>query len=466
MELWRTWWYWSKQLRPACTRNRTFLWLLVVLMAFSVREDLLGVTSFIRCLGLQPYCYDRILDFFHSDGLNLKVLAQLWTTMVIHSHPGIVRCNGRIVLVGDGIKVAKSGKKMPAAKRLHQESESNTKPEYIMGHSCQAISVLAQGLASIVAIPLVARIHEGLIFSNRDKRTLLDKMILLLDSLLITEPFYFVADAYYASRKIIRPLLKNGNHLLTRVRSNAVAYYRAPIPKIAKPGRPKTYGQKIRLWSLFEDHETMETIDSPFNNEKNVTIRFRCLDLLWKPVGIMVRFVAVDHPIRGKQILMCTDLTLAAAEIIRFYSYRFKIELTFKQSLHVLGAFLYHFWLGCMTPLKRNSGNQYLHRKTEEYRNAVRRKMHAYHTFIQLGLIAQGIMQIIATTLPHQVWRSFGSWLRTVRSNLCPSELVVSIALRNTLPEFLADESCAPILTKFLRGIIDLTRAEGTKLVA
>lgn len=466
MELWRNWWRWSKQLRPACTRNRTFLWLLVVLMAFSVREDLLGVTSFIRCLGLQPFCYDRILDFFHSDGVNLQVLARLWTTMVIHSHPSLVRCNGRIVLVGDGIKVAKSGKKMPAVKRLHQESESNTKPEYIMGHSCQAISILAQGLESIVAIPLVARIHEGLVFSNRDKRTLLDKMILLLDSLLISEPFYFVLDAYYASRKIIRPLLKNGNHLLTRVRSNAVGYFRAPTLKVRKPGRPKIYGQKIRLWSLFEDQEAMETIESPLNNEKNVTIRLRCLDLLWKPVGIMVRFVAVDHPIRGKQILMSTDLTLAAAEIIRFYSYRFKIELTFKHSLHVLGAFIYHFWLGCMTPLRRKSGDQYLHRKTDEYRDAVRRKMHAYHMYIQLGLIAQGIMQIIATTLPRQVWRSFGSWLRTTRSNRCPSEFVVSIALRNTLPEFLADESCAPILTKFLRGIIDLSRSEGTKLVA
>jgi len=39
---------------------------------------------------------------------------------------------------------------MPAVKKLHQQSESNTKPEYIFGHSCQAVAVLTQALASVI----------------------------------------------------------------------------------------------------------------------------------------------------------------------------------------------------------------------------------------------------------------------------------------------------------------------------
>lgn len=139
---------------------------------------------------------------------------------------------------GDGIKVPKAGKKLPGVKRLYQSSESNTKPTYILGHSCQAVAILAGGLNSFTAIPLAARIHEGLVFSNRDQRTLLDKMVLLLDTLTLDAPYYFVADAYYASRKIARPLLESGQHLVTRVRSNAVAYRPAPAPEKPRAGGP------------------------------------------------------------------------------------------------------------------------------------------------------------------------------------------------------------------------------------
>src|SRR5580693_9849880 len=91
---------------------------------------------------------------------------------------------------------------MPAVKLLHQQSDANTKPEYIMGHSLQAVSVLVHAARSFFAVPLAARIHEGLVWSNRDRRTLLDKMLALLGLLGIATPFYFVADAYYATGKV------------------------------------------------------------------------------------------------------------------------------------------------------------------------------------------------------------------------------------------------------------------------
>ncbi|EEA03061.1 hypothetical protein BH160DRAFT_1588 [Burkholderia sp. H160] len=65
---------------------------------------------------------------------------------------------------------------MPGVKLLHQPSDSNAKPEYIMGHSMQAVSILVRAAQSVFAVPLAVRIHEGLVWSNRDRRTLFDKI--------------------------------------------------------------------------------------------------------------------------------------------------------------------------------------------------------------------------------------------------------------------------------------------------
>jgi len=247
--------------------------------------------------------------------------------------------NGRILLLADGIKVAKSGRKMPAVKKLHQESQNNSKPEYIFGHSCQAAALVVAAASSYFALPLCCRIHEGTVFSNRDKRILLDKIVTMILSLGIRIPCYLIADTYYASKSVIDPLLKSGQHLISAVRSNVVAYEPAAPSRIKRRGRPKTYGTKVKLHSLFEKTEHFSLAPSPVYDETNVTVRYLCKDLYWRPVGIKVRFVLVDHPSRGKKIFLCTDLSLDPLDIIRLYGIRFKIERSFKQAVHQIGTY-------------------------------------------------------------------------------------------------------------------------------
>ncbi len=105
MEIWMQWWSWAEKLRKSCSRERTFMWLLVALIGFSIRDDLLGVSSFIRCIGLHEVCYDRLLDFFHTSALGIIELSRIWTGIVLKHHHGIVRSNGRPVVVWELSKV-------------------------------------------------------------------------------------------------------------------------------------------------------------------------------------------------------------------------------------------------------------------------------------------------------------------------------------------------------------------------
>lgn len=119
MFLWLQWWSNVKHLRSAFSRNRTFLWFALCVAGITVRKDLAGVSSILRC------CADFLLTV-----------------------------NGRLIILGVGFKAPKAGKKMPAVKKLHQESASNSKPEYIFGHSCQAVALVAGALETFFAIPL------------------------------------------------------------------------------------------------------------------------------------------------------------------------------------------------------------------------------------------------------------------------------------------------------------------------
>jgi hypothetical protein len=469
MQLWTAWVDAVLPMRKAFSRERTFLWFLTILIAFSIRSDLIGVTSFVRALSLFPQTYPLLLNTLHSSANRLSQLRFIWThhCLKIFS-PFLVQFNNRIVLIADGIKNPKEGRKMPGIKSCHQESTNNSKPEYVMAHSCQTICLLVQGVLTFFAVPLACEIHEGVVFSNGDKRTLYDKLILLLNQLNLMRSFYFVADAYYATRKIAFSLLKQGQHLVSRVRSNAVAYF----PYISDPsqkkrrGRPTFYGSKVKLKSIFEKIADFTMISSPFLDDKNVQIQIFTQDLIWRSIGKLVRFVWVIHPTRGRWILMTTDTTLTAIQVVQLYGMRFRIELAFKQAIYLVGAFGYHLWMKGMDRIKKCSSGQFLHHKSDQYRKQVIRKMRAYEIYIQYGLIALGLMQYLALKYPLQVFKEFRGWYRTLNTNKTPSEAVVANALQNTCPEFLMNLPKTHIIKKFLINKISWLYYSAKKVAA
>jgi len=136
---------------------------------------------------------------------------------------------------------------------------------------------------------------------------------------------FIVLDAYFAVGPVFLILRQVSNdqgerliHLITRAKSNVVAYQEPP-PRSGKRGRPRKYGAKLCLMDLFEsmaDHFERTTL-SLYGQAKDVS--FLCLDLIWRPIDEKVRFILVRDG-SDTFILMCSDLTLSPYDIIRSYN--------------------------------------------------------------------------------------------------------------------------------------------------
>ena len=76
--------------------------------------------------------------------------------------------------------------------------------------------------------------------------------------------------------------------------------------------------------------------------------------------------------------------------------------------------------------------------------------MAAFHVHVQLGCIAQGLLQHLSINYTAEVWLCFRSWLRTMNPALPPSELVAANALRADIPGFFSSSQLDPKLKKIV----------------
>ncbi len=119
-----------------------------------------------------------------------------------------------------------------------------------------------------------------------------------------------------------------------------------------------------------------------------------------------------------------------------------------------------------MKPIKRGQSDQNLTFASEKYKQAVRRKMGAYHKYVQLACIAQGLLQCLAVNYRKTVWDKFRSWLRTMKTDLIPLEMVVAQALRASFPDFLLTTLYDCDLKKFILENADCYRLPGFYMAA
>ncbi|MEO0378432.1 MAG: transposase [Cyanobacteria bacterium P01_A01_bin.17] len=440
------------KLCPAFSREVPFEWFVLLIWGLLLSHQPAAVTSYVNGLGLDESCYGAALHWFHSKAFSIDEVCQRWGRW-LSSHPTAQRIKGQLVYLGDGIKVGKEGRKMPGVKGLHQESEDVNKAEWVRGHYFSALGLLLGQDKALFAAPVILKLHDGIDPVTTEKLTLVDKMATVCVAHMV-KGSYAILDAYYASAKVLKPFRAQGLHLISRASISTVAKAEfSANPTIRGPGRPRVWGADIKLRELFAPIETCSQAVVWLYGQRQ-TVYYQCFQFYWDSPDERVLFVLTQLP-NGKQIiLLSSDTALTGAQVIEAYGWRFKIEVSFRSLVQLLGGFNYRFWLRSMTRISSWPKNLVLADFDADFQTRVAVKVEAFERFVNLNAIALGLLQVLALEQPGLVWTHFPRWFRTLPKHGLPSEQIVRLALQQLQPIVLAKRRPTLLLAKLLAAKI------------
>jgi hypothetical protein len=383
--------------------------------------------------------------------------------------------------VGDTVKVMKSGMKMPLVKKLKQLSQNVNKPAWIRGHHFGVVSLLLGQGETLYAVVLQAQVQEGLQGQLRLMSPLAlywgihQPQALLLfgwvqgvyapfnDTLvqqmahqstrLVHSGSIIILDAFYAAKHLLRFYREAQVFLISRVRINTCASAPfCPLPNVKGKGRKRQWGSKIKLRQLFAEVEHFESATLKLYG-RTQQVRYRCLQLHWDSPTHPVQFVLSQLANGQRLILISNDLELSGPEIIQAYSWRFKIEVSFRTLIHLLDGFCYRFWLKALP--KTGSWPKALNLPDVPWsqQQALLAKVEAFERFVNLHALVLGILQLLALEFPQLIHQSCPHWFRSSPHHSFPSEQMVRLTLRHCLGSIYAKISPRLLLHQFLAAL-------------
>lgn len=250
-------------------------------------------------------------------GQNLWAVEEV-TETALHQFFQTLRITARDVLflIVDDTLVKKTGKKIPGCgwHKDHAQNMAN-----VFGHQW----VLSALLYKDFLFPLWAKLYHPKGTRGcgpfQTKITLAQKIIRTL-VLPIPCKLYVLADSWYWAKTLAQVCRKCGYHMISQLKSNSVLWMD---------------GKKTNVKSLLDLGSSYREV-SLFVYGKTKTLRIARFIGDIKTLG-KVAVVVVKEKRKKPTYLVCTNIHLAAIDIIKYYSKRWKIEQMIKDLKQRLG---------------------------------------------------------------------------------------------------------------------------------
>jgi len=306
-------------------------------LVFAHIDQRLWVTQVVLS-GLVHRHFTSFYRFLREGAWSSEAVAQrVWSLCWRHC----IAEGGRLFAAIDDTVAAKLGKHFEGL-GLHHDPMNRQHPKRLShGHCFVALAALGkQAEEHFVALFVAAALYvpekaclEGHRFAT--KLELAARLALSLWS--APEVILFlVVDGAYAKKSFVSAVCGAGQHVLSRLRSDTVFYDLPPVKKKGQRGRPRKFGAKHKAseWAAKQKGWRAVTLRL-YGRQANLQIKTRVV--LQRRLGVKIRLVAVRWGERRTVFLFCTDVGLAAEQVVRFYCARFAIETGFRDAKQSFG---------------------------------------------------------------------------------------------------------------------------------
>lgn len=249
----------------------------------------------------------------------------------------LVAPDARVTLTLDDTLARHTGKRIAGA-GMHRDPLLSTgaRPFFHFGHNWVVLAIaVTLPWGKTYSLPFWAILYRTVKTAKKEgvphlkKTDFAAKMLKDLAKHLPKRRFLVFADNAYVNRSVVRELPENV-HLVGRGRMDA-ALYGAPNKPRGR-GRPPIRGKRLPTPAQRAAKGRWRKLTVTIYG-KRALVRVKVFDALWYKVGRgrIMRFVVVrDWPGHEKDdVLVSTDLTLGAAEIVEGYCLRWSLEETY-----------------------------------------------------------------------------------------------------------------------------------------
>jgi hypothetical protein len=300
------------------------------------------ITSWFRAAGIVQQ-YKAYYYFIGTMGRKSETIATILFEIMINS---IYRRQNRVLMAVDDTATKRYGPKVQGAGIHRNPIATPDGARFIYGHIWVVLSALVRHKCwGVIGLPLLAKMYIRAKDINRQKTRFQTKLQQAAELVKwasncckrFRKSLWIVTDGGYTKAGFLKPAMKAGATIVTRLRRDAALYSLVKPVKKRKRGRPRKYGKRINLSHKAASNKGWFSVEVTLYGRKQRKL-VKMFKATYRPAGGEVLILISREALNSWRAFMCTDLAATAEEILEAVADRFAIEQNFHDLKEIEGA--------------------------------------------------------------------------------------------------------------------------------